>query len=195
MVQFNNAYVLTYLEVDDKDNKKILDDASNLAQGQFGNKYDVFRSWPEITHDVFLPCLNETKREGEASNFYWDDIWKRPSRIADVEYDGEVFQIVHKMQTVNEDDIEILKAALRKALKAEALPDPDCNGARCFRFHYLFPHILCRASPLLSADWHSMRRSASSLHSCMKGVCVMRPILPNISVKAYSLYSDFLNIL
>ena len=140
MFQFNDAYVLTYGETDEEGGK-ILDDARARAENEFGNRCDVFWGWPQIPHDVSLLCFYETEREGKLSNFSWDDLWRRDSKNEDQEYNGNIFQIVRKMRGVSEDDIKALKKALRKALKVGKLPDKDCDGARCFPFHYLFPHI------------------------------------------------------
>ena len=140
MFQFKDAYVLTFEETDEEDDK-ILDDANARAENEFGNRYDVFWGWPEIPHDVSLLCFQETEREGKLNNFSWDDFWRRESKIEDQEYDGNIFQIVRKIRGVGEDDTKVLEAALRKALKAGKLPDKDCDGARCFPFHCLFPHI------------------------------------------------------
>ena len=140
MFQFKDAYVLTFEETDEEDDK-ILDNANARAENEFGNRYDVFWGWPEIPHDVSLLCFQETEREGKLNNFSWDDFWRRDSKIEDQEYDGNIFQIVRKIRGVGEDDTKVLEAALRKALKAGKLPDKDCDGARCFPFHCLFPHI------------------------------------------------------
>lgn len=135
-------FVVIYSPVDKKTANKI-DTENKRVKADYGGDCEVYYDWPELPRDAYLLDLEETQ-QGE---FKWHGIFRRSPDVPD----KQDFQLAFKTWSAsdgNDQNSKIgaggpwrIKAAVRAAIEAKAIPEADDDGARLFLASLLAPYF------------------------------------------------------